>query len=157
MAVSLTWPDNLPVPILSSYSLNQSTGLEVTEFSTGRKRARKLSNRPSLMKCTWRIKESEAELFESALEYTFLGNRFLLTTLLPRMDRLQQLEALITKDPRDSRKLVSNSSFRWEYTGEILIKELPNLDRDVYDLVMGMEATLPESLALLDALDNMLN
>jgi hypothetical protein len=157
MAISLEWPSNLPVPLLSGYSLNQQTGLVVSEFSTGRMRSRKLSARPSVMKCTWRIKESDAELFEAALEYRFLGNRFLLTTKLPRMDRLQQVEALIIKDPRDSRKPASNSAYRWEYTGEILIKALPNLDQGVFDLVMDMNTTLLSAVMLIGALDKMLN
>jgi hypothetical protein len=157
MAVSLEWPSNLPVPILSGYSLNQQTGLITSEFSTGRIRARKLSNRPSVMKCTWRVKDSEAELFETALEEMFLGNSFLMTAKLPRMDRLQKVEALITKDPRDSRKPASNAANRWEYTGEILIKSLPNLDKEVFSLVMDMNITLNNAMSLLDVLEDMLN
>jgi hypothetical protein len=157
MALDLTWPDNLPVPRLSNYSLNQDDSILKTDFSTGRTRVRVLKNRPTTMKATWKLTESEAELFEAALEYAYLGVWFSMGAKLPRMDWYQQVDVLIIKDPRASRKPLSNSAKRWEYSAEILVKKLPSLDRDVYDFVMEMKQTLPESLALLDALEDMLN
>ncbi|MDW2204328.1 hypothetical protein R7007_21905, partial [Vibrio sp. 1636] len=71
------------------------------------------------MKATWRIDESEAEMFESALENWLLGRWFLITIKLPRSTRLQEVEALITKDPRDNRKPTSNTLKHWDYTGEL--------------------------------------
>lgn len=156
MALDLTWPDNLPVPQLSNYSINQDDSIQKTEFSTGRTRVRVLKNRPTTMKATWRLTESEAELFEAALDYTYLGVWFTMSAKLPRMDWYQKVDALIIKDPRASRKPMSNAK-RWEYSGEILVKKLPALDRDVYDTVMEMETTLGNAVDLLDALEIMLN
>ncbi|WP_447035289.1 hypothetical protein [Vibrio alginolyticus] len=150
MAVKFTYPSILPVPLLSGYSLNQKPSVIETEFSTGRTRARQIKNRPSTMKATWRIDESEAEMFESALENWLLGRWFLITIKLPRTERLQEVEALITKDPRDNRKPTSNTLKHWDYTGELLIKPLPQMDEGKLLDAMYAPNTFAELIAQLE-------
>ncbi|MDF4644913.1 hypothetical protein P3488_10380 [Vibrio parahaemolyticus] len=150
MAVKFTYPSMLPVPLFSGYSLNQKPSVIATEFSTGRTRARQIKNRPSTMKATWRIDESEAEMFESALENWLLGRWFLITIKLPRSERLQEVEALITKDPRDNRKPTSNTLKHWDYTGELLIKPLPQMDEGALLDAMYAPNTFAELIAQIE-------
>lgn len=150
MAVKFTYPSMLPVPLLSGYSLNQQPGVIATEFSTGRTRARQLKNRPSTMKATWRIDESIAEMFESALENWLLGRWFLIKIRLPRTERMQEVEALITQDPRENRKPTSNHLTRWDYTGELLIKPLPQMGEVALLDAMYAPKTFDELIAQLE-------
>lgn len=131
MAAKFSYPDILPAPLLSAYSLKQSTGLSVTEFSTGRARARKLPARPSTMKATWRMNEANAELFESALENWLLGRWFLITVKLPRSIKFQEVEALFITDPRENRKPTASSLTYWDYSADLQIKPLPQLDEGI--------------------------
>lgn len=125
MALSLEWADNLPKPILSDYTFNQSAGLAVSEMSTGRRRARKLPNRARLVNVTFKVSHVEAELFEAALNYTYLGNRFLMQLKLPNVSRMGTVNAVFLSDPRDNCKLVEGDSFRWQYTAkmEVLVND----------------------------------
>ncbi|BDR13178.1 hypothetical protein [Vibrio sp. STUT-A11] len=150
MAVKFTYPSMLPVPLLSSYSLNQKPGVIATDFSTGRMRTRQLKDRPSTMKATWRIEESMAEMFESALENWLLGRWFLIKIRLPRSERMQEVEALITQDPRENRKPTSNHLTRWDYTGELLIKPLPQMDEGALLDAMYAPSTFAELIAQLE-------
>ncbi|HBC3499867.1 TPA: hypothetical protein KDY90_002648 [Vibrio parahaemolyticus] len=150
MAVKFTYPSMLPVPLLSGYSLNQQPSVIATEFSTGRTRARQLKDRPSTMKATWRIDESMAEMFESALENWLLGRWFLIKIRLPRSERMQEVEALITQDPRESRKPTSNHLTRWDYTGELRIKPLPQMDEGALLDAMYAPNTFAELIAKLE-------
>ncbi|AYO22429.1 hypothetical protein D0856_20945 [Vibrio owensii] len=142
MAAKFSYPEGLPRPLLTDMSLNQSTGLLVTEFSTGRKRARKLPNRPSEMKATWRMKTSAASLFESALDSLLLGRWFLMDIKTPFSDDLQQCEVLITQDPRDDRKPL-NAKY-WEYKATIQVKKVPQLDEWVFVDAILAPMTLDE-------------
>lgn len=148
MAVKFSYPEGLPRPLLTDMSLNQSTGVLVTEFSTGRKRARKLPNRPSEMKATWMMKTSMANLFESALDNWLLGRWFLMDIKTPFSDDLQQCEVLITQDPRDKRKPV-NAKF-WEYTATVQIKKVPQLDEGTLLDTMLAPNTFAELIAQLE-------
>lgn len=150
MAVKFTYPSMLPVPLLSTYSLNQQSSVITTEFSTGRVRARQLKDRPSTMKAVWRIDESMAEMFESALENWLLGRWFLIKIRLPRSERMQEVEALITKDPREKRKPSSRNLSKWEYTGELLIKPLPQMDEGALLDAMYAPNTFAELIAQLE-------
>jgi hypothetical protein len=155
MAVKFSYPSILPAPRLSDYSLNQDDGVIATEFSTGRKRTRHLPDRPSTMKATWVMKNSMCEMFEKSLESWLIGRWFLMKAKLPRSASVQEVEVLITKDPRTSRKPSSSLPNSWEYTGELQIKPLNQMDEgdlldaeyapySFADLITQLETTMAE-------------
>lgn len=125
MAAKFEYPAKLPKPLVTGYTMNQREGVTASEFSTGRTRARQRKNQPVSVKVTWRLYDDQAEVFDAALEHWLLGRYFLISLKLPRMTRMQQVEALIIKDPRDNCKPMANNINRWEYTGELLVKPLP--------------------------------
>lgn len=157
MTVELTWHSDLHRPRISNYSFNQTQGLDTSDVGNGLKVTRLRKGLRRVIKAIFVVNESDAESFETSLNDTYLGKWFLLSVRLPRAQTVQECEVKFIADPRDTCRPFKGSSSRWEYSAELELRNMPELDKDVYQNVMDLGVTLTYSMSLLKALEKTVN
>jgi hypothetical protein len=119
----ITYPNNLPSPLLSTHSLKQQSNLLRTKMDSGHARVRRrFKSVPTIMEASWRCKAEEAAVFEGFIVNALGGgvSRFLMNVLTP-LGVIEHEVRFITSPLEDYKPI--NSTW-WEYKAQIEIKRV---------------------------------
>lgn len=161
MAVTVAWPDTLPLPTFEGYGIEPQDSILRTEMESGPARQRRrYTQTPTRIPARWRFTAWEFALFESWFKYKAKeGGEYFSINLLGGLGMVSHEARFVGRGSSPYRAQPMRGGpgdgARWIVTSALEIRERPTLSEEALEVALVED--IPGLISAIDSMDVLVN